>query len=77
MKIEKAAEPFQPVSLTLQTEAEVRFFRDVLGKTGPCDKSYGLDSQSVYAAFIELNAICHKRKIEPVSNVTITIETKE
>lgn len=76
MKVESAPLGFRPVTLTLDTPEEVRFFRDVIGSTSVrTDKAYGIDNTASYEVFKYLDSMCDTLGIaRPSVSIDIDVE---
>jgi hypothetical protein len=78
MKVDTKPKVFTPVTLTLETEGEVRFFRDVMGKTtNRTDTAYGMDTSVSQRVFDALDKVCDDFDIKRPTNVDINFKMGE
>lgn len=77
MKIEVLNKPkqFDPVTITIETEGELNFFRDVLGDTHDfVGKAYGIDN--FYELYKALDKVFEDRDIKRKSATHVTYEQR-
>jgi hypothetical protein len=78
MKVASEPIKFQPVTLTLESEGELRFLRDVLGgATGTLEEAYGITSpQTLYYAYLAADRLCKERGLtnKEVANINLVVK---